>query len=131
MFSIRGRIFIAGLGLALSISLAAHGQSEAPNPARGRILFLRCASCHDISDQVSMKIGPNLKGVVGRVAGSQPGFAYSAAMKSKSITWTPAMLDRWLTKPDAVVPGTIMAFEGMPNEADRKALIAFLATPPR
>ena len=131
MLSTRDRILIAGVGLALSISLGAHGQSEVPSPARGRVLFLRCASCHDISDQASLKIGPNLKGIVGRVAGSQPGFAYSAAMKSKSFTWTPAMLDRWLIQPDAVVPGTIMAFEGMPNEADRKALIAFLATSPR
>ncbi len=126
MIATRGKALFAVAGLAFSIGLGAQAQDAPPNPARGRILFLRCASCHDISNQASMKIGPNLMGVVGRKAGSLPGYAYSPAMKAQTFTWTPEMLDRWLTKPDAAVPGTMMAFEGIPAKADRDAVIAYL-----
>ena len=108
---------------------AAHGQTSGPNPMRGKLLFLRCASCHAITEQASIKVGPNLHGVVGRKAGSLPGFAYSPAMKAAAFSWTPVMLDKWLTRPNALVPGTSMAFEGMTSEADRQALIAYLAKP--
>jgi cytochrome c len=96
--------------------------------SRGRILFLLCASCHDISDSVSQKIGPNLRGVVGRKAGSLPGFEYSPAMKKQSFVWDNAKLDLWLTEPNSLVPGTAMAFAGLPNRADRDAVIAYLVS---
>jgi cytochrome c len=67
-------------------------------------------------------------GVVGRKAGSLPGYAYSPAMKAQSFVWDKVMLDRWLTQPTAVVPGTAMAFGGVPSKADREAIIAYLAS---
>jgi len=114
------------------ISLAAASASSAeaePSAARGRLLFLRCASCHDISSTASPKIGPNLSGVYGRKAGSLPGYSYSAAMKHADFVWDQASLDRWLTGPNAVVPGTAMAFGGIASESDRAALIAYLRKP--
>jgi cytochrome c len=93
------------------------------------MLFLRCASCHDISDTASPKIGPNLKGVVGRKAGSLPGYKYSPAMSSQTFVWDEATLDQWLTKPSDLVPGTAMAFGGVPNKADRDAIIGYLRDP--
>ena len=108
---------------------AAHGETPAANPMRGKLLFLRCASCHAIAESASIKVGPNLHGVIGRKAGSLPGYAYSPAMKATAFSWTPVMLDKWLTRPNALVPGTSMAFEGMASEADRQALIAYLAKP--
>jgi cytochrome c len=66
--------------------------------------------------------------VVGRKAGSLPGYAYSPAMKAQDFVWTEAKLDQWLTRPSAVVPGTAMAFEGLPKAEDRAALIAYLAS---
>jgi cytochrome c len=36
------------------------------------------------------------------------------------------MLDRWLTDPAALVPGTKMAFAGLPKPEDRSAIIAYL-----
>jgi cytochrome c len=118
----------AGALLAAILILQASAGQTAPNP-RGRLLFLRCASCHDISSGASPKIGPNLKGVYGRRAGSLAGYAYSPAMKAQSFVWDQAMLDRWLTRPSDVVPGTAMAFAGVPSEADRAALIAYLREP--
>jgi cytochrome c len=108
-------------------SIFASEPAQAAPQARGKLLFLRCASCHDLSDQPSAKIGPTLKGVLGRKAGSLPGYVYSPAMKAQAFVWDEAALDRWLTNPSDVVPGTAMAFAGMPEKADRDAIIAYLA----
>jgi cytochrome c len=96
---------------------------------RGKLLFLRCAACHDISGAPSQKIGPTLKGVVGRPSGSVPGYSYSASMQKAHLVWDAPTLDRWLTSPNAVVPGTAMAFAGLPSETDRQAVIAYLRNP--
>ncbi len=101
-------------------------QTAVAGNLHGKLLFLRCASCHDISGTPSQKIGPNLKGVVGRPSGSLPGYQYSAAMQKAHLVWDAPTLDRWLTNPNALVPGTAMAFAGLPNEADRQAVIAYL-----
>jgi cytochrome c len=105
------------------------GPAGAQSAARGRILFLRCSSCHDISSGPSPKIGPNLKDVVGRRAGSLPGYTYSSAMKAQTFVWDPEHLNLWLQNPSALVPGTAMAFAGLPSETDRQAVIAYLQTP--
>jgi cytochrome c len=93
---------------------------------RGKLLFLQCASCHDITPGASAKIGPSLYGVVGRRAGTLPGFAYSPAMKAQTFVWDEKMLNRWLTKPSDVVPGTAMGFGGVAKDTDRAAIIAYL-----
>ena len=71
-------------------------------------------------------MGPSLKGIVGRKSGSFPGFNYSPAMKGKNVTWNPATLDTYLTAPMKFVPGTRMAFAGLPNAQDRADVIAYL-----
>ncbi len=90
---------------------------------------MKCASCHDISQTLSPKIGPNLYGVFGRRAGSLPGYSYSTAMKGQTFDWNEETLDRWLKKPSALVPGTAMAFAGIDEKSDREALIAYLRNP--
>ncbi len=112
----------------LALFVAPALSQAAPN-THGKLLFLRCASCHSIGDSGGGRIGPNLQGVVGRKAGSLPGYSYSAAMKAQTFIWDEATLDRWLTDPNAVVPGTAMAFGGIANPDDRKALIAYLKNP--
>jgi cytochrome c len=69
--------------------------------------------------------------VVGRKAGSLEGYSYSSAMKAQTFVWDPAHLDLWLTNPSALVPGTAMAFAGLPSESDRQAVIAYLQNPPK
>ena len=120
---------IAAVCAGVLIALGVCGQASAAPAQRGRLLFLRCASCHDISDKASAKTGPNLAGVVGRRAGSLPGYAYSKAMAAQTFVWTDATLDRWLTRPSDVVPGTAMAFAGLDSKPDREALIAYLRHP--
>lgn len=98
----------------------------ASDETRGKILFLRCASCHDISDATSAKIGPNLAHVYERKVASLPGYAYSAALRAQDFLWDSAHLDAWLTNPNSVAPGTMMAFAGLADPADRQAVIAYL-----
>lgn len=105
----------------------AQADGDAASVARGKRLFMRCAGCHEVvADSKLVKTGPNLHGVFGRGAGSLPGYAFSADMKASGFAWDEAKLNAWLTQPTAVVPGTTMAFIGMPDAGERKALIAFL-----
>ena len=114
----------------LTSSSAAFGQTASVDPAaaRGKRLFLQCASCHETGDAAIAKTGPTLKGIVGRPVASLPGYAYSPALKALSFDWDDAHLDRWLKQPTEVAPATAMAFIGMPGAVDRAALIAYLRT---
>ena len=96
---------------------------------RGKRLFIRCSACHGISDSAVARIGPNLQGVIGRKAGTLPGYRYSSAMQAAEIVWDEATLDRWLADPAALVPGTAMAFAGLGSADERRAIIAYLANP--
>ena len=95
--------------------------------SEGRAVFGRCSACHSVNPG-EMGLGPSLAGVVGRRVASLPGYDYSAALRQSDFVWTPEMLDRWLTKPQAVTPRTRMAFAGVSAAADRQKLIAYLAT---
>lgn len=121
------KLAFAGL-LAVSTASAVRAQpaDATPDPTAGKRLFLRCASCHSVAEGPDSKIGPNLRTVVGRATAALPDYGYSPAMKAAHLTWDDATLDRWLVRPEDVVPGTSMAFAGMPKPEDRQALIAYL-----
>lgn len=85
-----------------------------------------CAACHDITPAGANKTGPALAGVVGRTAGTHPGFAYSDAMKGFGKQWTLDELNTYLKDPKAAVPGNKMAFAGIKKQDDRVAVIAYL-----
>ncbi len=53
-------------------------------------------------------MGPNLHNVIGRKAGSLPNYDYSSAMKGADFVWDKEKLDRFIAKPDEVVPGNSM-----------------------
>jgi len=90
---------------------------------RGKDLFVRrCSGCHALDTE---KEGPRLRGVYGRQAASLRGFAYSDALKKVTTRWDDAGLDRWLSDPDTVAPGTDMEFR-VADRDERKALIAYL-----
>lgn len=119
-----------GTVLALSFTAATlplHA-ARAADANAGRTVFIqRCAICHS-DDKGENKIGPSLYGVVGRKAGSVPGYHYSAANEKSDLVWSPEELDKYLTNPRHVVPGTKMSFPGLPDPATRANVIAFLAT---
>jgi len=128
MSCIRHVVAAGSLFLVVASTAQAQATTDDPSIARGKRLFLQCSSCHANAETTVVKIGPNLKGVFGRHVASQPGYAYSAALKSQSFDWDDVMLDRWLTAPNEVAPGTTMAFIGLPSVEDRKAVIAYLRT---
>ncbi len=115
---------------AAALAFAGSAAQAAPgNPAAGKLVFLRCAACHTVVKGQPNKIGPNLAGVVGRKSGTVPGFRFSAPFAKASLTWNDATLDKWLTRPAALVPGTSMVFAGLPNPQDRANVIAYLKKP--
>lgn len=94
----------------------------------GQTIFkTQCGICHSPLPGKNM-VGPSLFGVVGRKSGSVEGFHYSAANRTAGITWTPDELDKYLTSPKAVVPGTIMTYPGLRDAEARADVIAYLAT---
>lgn len=97
----------------------------------GATLFATsCAGCHSFEDGMSHRIAPDLFGIVGRAPARAPGYdEYSAAMKAQSGVWDAARLDKFLQQPQTSVPGTTMAFPGVPDAAHRKAIIEYLSGP--
>ncbi|MBC2670080.1 c-type cytochrome [Novosphingobium piscinae] len=112
------------LTLAL-FGLAAPAVAAPPAPPPAPAVFARCAVCHNAAKGAGAKIGPDLWGVYGGKA-ARGGFAYSAALKAARLKWDDATLDKWITAPMALVPGTIMSFPGIKDPAKRAEIIAYL-----
>ena len=91
------------------------------------VFHAKCTICHSIG-QGQNRVGPSLFGVVGRPSATAPGYSYSSAIKGANKTWDAATLDVYLANPRGTVPGTKMAFGGLPDAADRGNLIAYLAS---
>jgi cytochrome c len=109
---------LVGLMLAQSPSAASVGAA-----AVGKDIFeKRCTGCHALDSQ---RAGPKLRGVYGRKAGVVDGFPYSDELKASRIVWDAVTLDKWLTDPEALVPGSDMAFR-VPKAEERTAIIEFL-----
>ncbi|WP_240946645.1 cytochrome c family protein [Novosphingobium sp. ERW19] len=123
-----GAMIVAGLAASALAGGTAFAQAKG-DPVAGKKIFMRCVACHAVQPGAGAKMGPNLAGVVGRKAAAAPGFKYSAAMQKAKLKWDDATLDKWLTRPSALVPGTSMAFAGLPNAADRANVIAYLKKP--
>jgi len=87
--------------------------------------FAQCQSCHSATPGEN-GIGPSLAGVYGTKAAEVPGYDFSEAMKKSGLTWDEPTLDRYLTSPQTVVPGTKMTFPGLTDPAKRAATIAYL-----
>ena len=110
------------LAAAAALAAAAHAWAS-PDAVRGEQVYARCLACHALAVD---RVGPRHCGLFGRLAGSVPGFAYSEALKKSKIVWNDKTLDRFLAKPLAMVPGTAMTYDGVPDPAERADLIAYL-----
>jgi cytochrome c len=95
--------------------------------ANGEAKFAICKSCHTLAPGGPDLTGPNLNGVLGRKVASKAGYNYSDALKAQSFTWDAAQMDKWLTDPKALVPGTKMTFVGFKEPKDRIDVIAYVA----
>lgn len=123
------KLAIRSLTPALLVTLLAGGFQAAmaqAAPDKGERLFLRCRTCHEVAAGKPNKVGPNLHGFWGQKAGHVEQFKYSDAMRESSVVWNEETMDAWLTRPTSLISGTTMAFVGIPDKADRDALIAYL-----
>jgi cytochrome c len=111
---------------ATAVLLTVAGTAHAQDVAHGEKAFTVCRACHQIGPGAKIAVGPVLNGIVGRKAGTYPGFQYSEANKNSGIVWTPEELDKYLTNPQTVVPHTKMLFPGLKDEQQRKDVIAYL-----
>lgn len=99
---------------------AAHADGDA---AHGKQLYAaRCAICHSIDYN---GVGPTHRNLIGRKAGSVPGYAYSDALKNSRVIWDEASLKQWLTEPEKFIPGQKM-FISIPDARDRADIVAYL-----
>jgi cytochrome c len=110
--------------LLLGILGFCHG-AQAQSVARGQALFeSRCVACHSLD---ANRVGPALRGVLGRTAGKAKDYFYSEAMTAATHVWDAPKLKAWLTNPENVVPGQAMNYR-LDNADDREDVVAYLAS---
>jgi len=113
---------------AMLVVRAAVAQMPLPQakPPDGPTLFKQqCATCHTNNLTDPVRQGPSLFGVFGRRAGSVDGFHYSAGFAQADFPWDEAKLDAWMTNPQAIIPGSVMAYRQSKPEV-RAAIVSYL-----
>ena len=117
------------LGAALT-ALAGTSVAAAADDGDLEIAFNdHCRECHSFLKDDN-RLGPSLYGVVGRKAGTEPGYGYSESLKDADVVWTAKTLDQWIADPQAVIPGNAMSppYSGITDPKIRKQIIAYLET---
>mgnify|MGYP001321835585 CR=1 FL=1 len=117
-------VFLLAAFLAATLSAQAGGDAKAGQ----KVYLSRCQSCHSVEKGGSNRLGPLLFGVMGRKAGTLPGYAYSRPLKRSNFVWTDDALRKWLKRPNQTLPGTRMAFAGLSNPKQIEDLIAYMHT---
>ena len=122
---------VMNLVLCLGAGLcAAPANAQGDAEAGGKLFKRVCGGCHQIGESARAFFGPQLNGVVGRVAGSTTDYQYSDAMKSSGIVWTREKLAAYIEDPKAVVSGTRMIFWGISDREKIDDLLAYIQTFP-
>jgi cytochrome c len=114
-------LFIAGFMIFTGTTAA-----FAQDAAAGEKDFAICKACHQIGETAKNAVGPVLNGVIGRKAGTYPGYNYSDANKNSGLTWDEATFREYIRDPKAKVPGTKMSFAGIKDEQKINDLLAYL-----
>ena len=119
----------AGLSAGAALLLASLSSASA-DPKHGKVVFQRCYACHSVEQGENTLQGPNLLGVLGRRAGTVPGFEYSPALieagARRRLVWTRKTLDVFLADPQLLVPGTSMSMPPLREPAERRDVIDYL-----
>ena len=124
------RYKLIGAVLVFMTQASAWCLADGVDPAAAEAQFKKsCGTCHTVDPNAPPRQGPNLFGVVGRPAGSLEGFKYSPAFLAgkDGIVWDEANIDRWITDPQAMIPGAVMLYKQADPEK-RHLVIEFLKT---
>lgn len=93
----------------------------------GATKFRQCTACHSDTDGATDRGGPNLFGVYGKPLGTNSAsFGYTAALRDTGGRWDVPTLDRWISNPKQMIPGTSMQFPGVDDKLDRADIISYL-----
>lgn len=111
----------------IALPMAAHAEGDA---AKGEKVFAKCKACH-VVDAETNRVGPHLKGVIGRNVASVADYKYSESMlefAKANPVWTDVLFIKYIENPKASVPKTKMVFPGLKKEEERADLLAYLKT---
>jgi len=127
-----GRFALLSGIACLFLSISSASDEMAPqneDVASGQLLFNNvCRTCHSIREGDN-RLGPHMRGIIGRKAGSLPNYSYSNAMRGADFVWDEENLERFIANPDETVPGNNMKpYGGLASAESRAKLIAFLKT---
>jgi cytochrome c len=121
-------------GCIALVVLAFNGPAfAAGDAAKGKAAFAKCGICHQVGPGAKTLVGPELNGIVGRKAASITDYTYSPGMKKlgdQGFVWTEENISKWISDPKAMIPDSPMAlaFQGVPDAAQRDDIIAYLKT---
>lgn len=123
--SLYNKILFSFAAVAFSSFVA--GAASAADAARGAKVYEEqgCIGCHAPKDTL---VGPPHCGIVGRKAGTVPGYAYSEVMKDSGLTWDEKTLHQFIESPLSFLSGSNMGYAGLFDEKERADLIEFLKT---
>ena len=110
--------------MLFNTSAVAAGDAE----AGGRLFAKTCGGCHSVGLNARGGFGPQLNGVIGRLAGTTADYQYSDAMKNSGVVWTRETLAAYIENPKKVVSGTRMIFWGISDQEKIENLLAYLET---
>lgn len=120
------RTILSVCSLALVLAVLSAGGASAADVKKGKKVFNKCKACHYVNKD-KHKLGPSLKGVFGRKAGTAEGFKkYSKAMKGADIVWDDKTMAEFLKKPKKYIKGTKMSFAGLKKQKQIDDVIAYM-----
>jgi len=136
------KLTLTALALTLASGLPAFAAGDA---VAGEKVFNKCQTCHVVVNEagetlagMKSKTGPNLYGVIGRVAGSQEGFKYGTGIQlltAAGYVWTEADMavyvqdaGKFLIEKTGDKKARSKMVYKLPNEKDAADVTAFLAT---
>lgn len=126
------RIAVAVISIWAALTGAAFGEETAAaigDPERGKKMYKKCRSCHQLGEGAKHKVGPHLNGIFFRPAATFDDFKYSKGMyaaREAGLVWDIDGLSRFIEDPRKTVPGTKMSFHGLAKEKDRFDLLSYL-----
>ncbi len=119
-------IVFAAAGMSSMAALApAYAAGDA---AAGEQIFEHtCHLCHQIGAGAKNFVGPELNGLNGRKAGTVADYAYSDAMKNSGVIWGEDTFKKYITNPQADIPGIKMFFAGLEKNSQRDNIWAYIS----
>jgi cytochrome c len=118
-------VFVAAGVMSIATLAPAYAAGDA---AAGEQIFEHtCHLCHQIGPGAKNFVGPELNGLNGRKAGAVADYAYSDAMKNSGVTWNADTFKKYITNPQADIPGVKMFFAGLDKTSQRDNIWAYIS----